>query len=378
MSEQRTLAILLLCCFACICLGHSVPLPGSPATWHMCTMIRMDARFLMEWIEFHIIMGVTSFTIYDHQSRDATELGKVMAAYTGPHSAVRVEFMGWPPHTRADGSLLAAQRHWQDPHEAEYMLAALANCRDFHLEKAPNVFGCQVAARADCLARNKQHHTFVSFTDTDEFFFGRPSAAKALLLLHEHHPQADSFYIPSITFGSMLLEGVPDGALVIETFSRRAPFVELGDDVKAVTQSISACSKRSTEFPSRTMCTVDHGKFIYVNRTYIFQVGGKSPLEWSGLADFTWHFDHAPSRVQHVERNGTLREFHYQHRGEKDLAKRGELWGKRLNIEQALAAPEFWNAVEDQTLSGNTTLIQLLRANIARRMALISSSVSAH
>jgi len=355
--------------------GSTAAALGS-TSWHVCTQIRSDARFLMEWIEFTSLMGATSFTIYDHSSRDSAELGPVIAAYTGAHTLGRsrvpdVEVIGWPPHTRVEGEALAAQRHWLHPKEATYMREGLDYCRRAVKDVHHNPIGCQIAAKADCLARHSRHHSFLSFHDTDEFFFSSaPSVIGALQQLKRQHPAAQAVYMPSITFGSMRLQRLPPGALVVETLTRRAPFEELGDAAAKITASIRNCSLPTTSFPDRTLCTVDHGKHIYTNRSAVFVVDD-GPTK-----GFMERFQNVPFVSLPLSRVGPVRLLHYQHRGLADLAARGKLWGKSLNVEQAEGAPDFWNAVEDRTVAGNATLVRLLRRNTARRLARLESAKS--
>jgi hypothetical protein len=327
----------------------------------------------MEWIEFTALMGAGSFTVYDHASRDGAELARVLAAYTGPHAAgsPRVEVVAWPPRSRAEGDLLAAQRHWAHAEEADHMRDAIEFCRGPAAAGAGHPIGCQIAAKADCFARHMGggHHDFVSFHDTDEFIFSlAPGGVPgALAALRAHHPRVDAFYLPSITFGSMQLRRIPEGQLVVETFTRRAPFDELGDDAAAVAASIANCSKPARSFPSRTLCTVDHGKHVFARRPAVFLVGPTLHATQEPDA-FMDRFQHAAFTERALPRSGPVCNFHYQHRGLADLAARGRLWGKALNLEQALRAPGFWGAVEDTTLAGNATLVGRLRRNIAARL----------
>lgn len=355
---------------------------GRPVTWHVCTMVRRDARFLPEWLEYHSLQGASSFTIYDHgSSDDARELGRTVAAYTAgrdaePLSALSIELVGWPPHTRAEGAMLSAQRRWADPREGRWMRDAVSHCRK-SATVGGNPIGCQVAAQADCVARFGRRAAFLSFTDTDEFFLAPPggrnrsssssssTVVEALSALKRDNPTAEAFYMPSTTFGSGGLAAIPAGALVVETFTRRAPFEELGDDAEGITASLPACSQRTRSFPDRTMCTVDHGKPIYAGRKAAFRVGG-------GGGDFAERFRTVPVPSVTVPRNGRIRLLHFQHRGLDDLAARGKLWGKGLNVEQARGAPEFWNAVEDRVLAGDAALIATLRERIKLRFAALA------
>lgn len=308
-------------------------------------MIKRDARFLAEWLEFHhSLAGASSFTVYDHSSVDAPELGRVLAAYVGPHQRRSggaaasadpwLELVAWPPHTRAEAALLAGQRVWSHPGEARLMRQGLEHCRAV-MRGGGNPIGCQEAARADCFARHGHHAAFLAFIDTDEFVVApRGAALAALSDLRRAHPGAAAFYLPSITWGSSHLTDLPAGRLVVETFTRRAPFEELGDDAAAMTRRIANCSVRTRSYPNRTLCTVDHGKHIYANRSAVFDMsdaGGGG----GGRRGFVERLRGLPLAAVTVPRGGPLRMHHYQHRGLADLAARGADWGKSLNVEQA-------------------------------------------
>ena len=90
-------------------------------------IIRDEARYLPEWIRFHLAMGIEHFFVYDNYSVDHP--ATVLAQFV---EAGRVTLIPW---------------------------------------NVPIAGGGQVEAYADCLVRSRDHARWVAFLDIDEFLF---------------------------------------------------------------------------------------------------------------------------------------------------------------------------------------------------------------
>src|SRR5215210_6187175 len=97
-----------------------------------CTIYRDAASYLPEWIEFHRLMGVERFFLYDNGSSD--EHRDVLKPYTEDGTAV---IHDWPmPFIGHGGRGMALRR-------------AFDNCLDSH----------------------REHSRWIAFLDLDEFLF---------------------------------------------------------------------------------------------------------------------------------------------------------------------------------------------------------------
>lgn len=80
--------------------------PGTPAvTLAAMTLIRNEARYLAEWIDFHVAQGVSHFYVFDNGSTDAT--ADVLAPYV---AADRASVIPWP-HRRGYHTQALAYAH---------------------------------------------------------------------------------------------------------------------------------------------------------------------------------------------------------------------------------------------------------------------------
>ena len=111
-----------------------------------CTIYRDDAAYLAEWIEFHRLMGVERFFLYDNGSTDDHE--QVLAPYV------------------AEGIVVVHQ--W--PH------AFLG-----HNGRPRAIF----TAFEDCCGRHAQDARWIAFLDVDEFLFS-PTGASLPEVLQEY------------------------------------------------------------------------------------------------------------------------------------------------------------------------------------------------
>lgn len=112
-----------------------------------CVRIRNEARYLREWLEFHLLVGVTFFYVFDDDSSDETR--EVLA----PYVASGVAFV-WPMHKTKCPAVRGRDEVCADrSHDAE------------HGERG---------FRDECLRTNPASAEWILMTDVDEFLF--PSA----------------------------------------------------------------------------------------------------------------------------------------------------------------------------------------------------------
>lgn len=142
----------------------------------VCAMFRDEASYLAEWVEFHRLVGVEHFYLYDNGSEDASRA--VLAPWVRER-AVSVTDCSMP------------------------------------LEK-----GGQAWAYADALGRARGYTRWLAFIDIDEFLFSPQSGSLPEILTEfEDHPGVVANWQ---VYGSSGLRTRPSG-LVIESFQQRAP-----------------------------------------------------------------------------------------------------------------------------------------------------------
>src|SRR3990172_152069 len=100
------LYLLVLCQFC------FVSLQGYDYNLAVCAIFRDEANYLKEWIEFHKLVGVQHFYMFQNQSLD--DYWSVLAPYV--HSG-EVELIQWPYETNPDGS------NWPTIQMSAYQLA---------------------------------------------------------------------------------------------------------------------------------------------------------------------------------------------------------------------------------------------------------------
>lgn len=161
------------------------------------TMIRNQRRWLREWVEYYLMMGVEHFIIYDNNSED--EPLDILQCYIDDGL---VTYIPWPPQSIPGPwrpfktQLEARQYHW--------FYDALDTCLDntwtIH-RQAP----CQLAAFADALVRTKDGVSrWLASLDVDEYIFPRPDSGYDSIanLLRRNHMHTDHLTLYGNVFGT--------------------------------------------------------------------------------------------------------------------------------------------------------------------------------
>ena len=141
----------------------------------VCAVFRDEGPYLAEWVEFHRLVGVGHFFLYDDRSRDAGR--EVLAPYV------------------REG------------------LVTLTKCA------MPLASGGQAWAYADALRRASGRVRWLAFIDIDEFLFSPEQ--ESLVNVFAEFEQHPGVVVNWQVYGSSGLQSRPEG-LVIESFTRRA------------------------------------------------------------------------------------------------------------------------------------------------------------
>lgn len=143
----------------------------------ICAQIRNETPYLVEWIEFHRMVGVEHFYLYDHYSTD------------NPGLFLR-----------------------------EYIDSGVVTLIDW--SEKPHPWSAQMMAHDHCLANFGPQCRWIAFIDVDEFLFS-PKTPSMIKALEPYEGQAGVF-VHWVFYGSSGHVLKPPG-LVIEEFTRRAP-----------------------------------------------------------------------------------------------------------------------------------------------------------
>ena len=139
----------------------------------VCAIYKNEATYLREWVEFHRLVGVEKFFLYDNRSTD--DHREQLAPYLADGT---VEVQPWPDHPG------------------------------------------QISSYTHCLEAHRDDARWIAFIDIDEFLFSpRLVPLPKALAAYEKHPAVG---VNRATFGSSGHKTQPDG-LVIENYVWRAP-----------------------------------------------------------------------------------------------------------------------------------------------------------
>ena len=180
---------LLRCLYRSGALDHGVELTCKDNCVFLAiiAIVRGEAEFLREWIEFHLMMGVEHFVIYDNGGDEPTR--DILANYSGSGAVTRIP---WP-------DLAELRGNWRDT--------------DF--------VSIQELAYGNCARRFQNRIDWLMKIDVDEFVYPAAVAAGSVadVLRELDRERVLGLEIPMRNFGSSGHEQRPDG-LVIENYTR--------------------------------------------------------------------------------------------------------------------------------------------------------------
>ena len=148
----------------------------------VCSIYRDHAEYLREWIEFHRLVGVERFFLYDNESSD--DHREVLAPYVEKDIVV---IHDWPTPASVDRGV---------------------------------PWGI-IAAFNDCLERHRHDSRWLAFIDIDEFLFS--PTGKALPEVLAGYEQYPGVCVTRADFGTSGHQSKPPG-LVTENFLRRRSY----------------------------------------------------------------------------------------------------------------------------------------------------------
>ncbi|MEI8365343.1 MAG: glycosyltransferase family 92 protein [Parachlamydiaceae bacterium] len=166
--------------FSFIFLIISLSLPAYQLC--VCAIFQNESRFLKEWIDYHLLVGVEHFWLYNNESDDAYR--EILQPYI---DAGTVDLYEWP-------------NKW--PQESFF-------------------YGCQAYAYQDALSKAKKATTWLAVIDVDEFIVPLDSLS-VLETLRKHYRRFSGVGVHWQTFGTSGVDFIHPGELMIEKLTRKA------------------------------------------------------------------------------------------------------------------------------------------------------------
>jgi hypothetical protein len=186
----------------------------------VCAIYRDEGPYLREWVEFHRLVGVEHFFLYNNGSLDSDSHREALEPYI------------------ADGSVTA--RDWE-------------------------IFPGQLPAYEDCLREHRGDSRWIAFIDIDEFVFS-PSGERLPDILARYE-ECPGIGVERADFGTSGHRTRPPG-LVIENYLRRGKFP---DPNKKTNYKVIID-------PTRVARCSGFGDFFYQDPTAAEGEGGRRPI----------------------------------------------------------------------------------------------------
>lgn len=155
---------------------------GENYTLSICALFRNEARFLKEWIEYHRIVGVEHFYLFNHLSEDDWQ--EVLAPYID-EGIVEVE--EWP-------YLFRTHVEW--------------------------ILDVQTKAYGKIASLKKEESKWIAFIDTDEFIV--PVCCDDLREILQEYEEFAGLHINWQIYGTSDVDEIPEDQTMIGTLLRKA------------------------------------------------------------------------------------------------------------------------------------------------------------
>lgn len=181
-------------CLCLICVGAC--LQAFEYDLSVCAIFRDEARFLREWLEFHKLVGVQHFYLYNNLSQDAYL--EVLTPYIENGEVELIEF----------------------PYPSSNQL-------EFN--------SVQIAAYDHALLLSREKTQWLAAIDTDEFLY--PVNQENVLSILKRYESHGGVEVNWQMFGTSSVKEIPEHQLLIETLVLRADrYFQSNHNVKSIVQ----------------------------------------------------------------------------------------------------------------------------------------------
>lgn len=161
----------------------------------VATMFKNERRWLREWLEFGLMMGVEHFFLYDNNSTDSPL--EILQSYI---DGGYVTYIPWPPAAIVPWKVTTVQEKEQWEWFRDCLETCLANLWTVHTQGP-----CQMAAFSDAILRTKGGVSrWLGIWDVDEFIFPRVGTEYRSLsaLLQDKYRDTDHIKVDGNNFGT--------------------------------------------------------------------------------------------------------------------------------------------------------------------------------
>ncbi|KAH6588984.1 hypothetical protein BASA50_010340 [Batrachochytrium salamandrivorans] len=312
----------------------------------VATMIRNKARYVPEWIEFHLLQGFDRFVIYDDRSTDG--LKEILDPYIKMDV---VEYLLWPEDADKVNRSATGPRVFDTPGQEEAFNTHFYKlCIDRPGNGNQHAHGgCQKAAALDALARYRHKTVWILHSDIDEFFYTPRDSAQTGLsgivtvrdILAQNYHYYDQIIVQGHIFGTNGFMSDPTPV----TESMPFPMV-----MEAYRHRRSHLGNRNQEKQIQNR--------IHAEKAFV-----KANLPTSTLVHM-WTFESPiqPRTMSDMDAVMTLN--HYQYRSVFGQNRKAEE-NNNFNIEYSRPADQFLNEVADYSIG---YLVPLVRHNLQQRI----------
>jgi len=202
-SNSIIIVSLLLCIYTFAHVQGQVCNLQAPNPIHkfsICTMVHNEAKYVEEWVAYHLLIKADHMYIYNDESSDDIE--QVLAPYIKQGYVTLVQ---WNKLKQTVNSDLV-------PNDPPYTRA-------------------QRFALADCVYNHRNESEWFGIWDVDEFVVLNSSYSDLHVFIDSIKDKLDNYLIPLTVFGSSGYEATPNG-LVVENYKWRSNYTLFGFDAK--------------------------------------------------------------------------------------------------------------------------------------------------
>ncbi|KAK9843893.1 hypothetical protein WJX84_001081 [Apatococcus fuscideae] len=370
---------------------------GSPRLV-LCALLKNEVPYMIEWVEFHRLIGFSHIAVYDDGSTDNAMLAEALyrCAWQENPQQRGAEMPGaWSP---AHCSIWCSREHGR-----EYLSMRMSEWHEDPRQRRAIACGA-------CFAAFKPQADWIIHADVDEFVWSPKYPHLPDYFLHEVPDHTHILYVGASRFGwegqhkryTWALEEVanpgvghsvqltnPNGMeqLLTQTHVHRAPDKRFGEPEELLKDSNERCRTWKAEHGRMSPCTNDNenvvGKTFIRGSTAegIWTHGGSVKVngEWIQLDNgMDMHTDKCPAPICERSDPFMLHVYHYRNPSIEDMTKKNIDWhwvdDPTVKDNQFLEDTWFFNQVRDVSLE---RFGDALRARIAPLMTASPQAASA-
>ena len=190
---------------------------GKPYKYQLalCAIFKNEAPYLKEWIEFHKLVGVEHFYLYNNESDD--NYLEVLKPYLETN---QVDLIDWKSTPEASNELIKSD-YLQIIDPIKKITLTSKQKKDFPNQELNKLWKkIQTSAYLHCINNIAGKVKWLIVIDTDEFLFS-PQKTPLLKLLEEYH-EFGGVCVNWQIFGTSHIEEIPHNKLLIETLTLKA------------------------------------------------------------------------------------------------------------------------------------------------------------